>query len=135
MNLRTLDDRELLRLLRALPDITPEHGAELLQRFEALLDERDDDLVQACQEHDFTAQNLQDVGDAIGGEDIADACAVLSCCNDHDVPMLDAATLVEAFSKSNFPINECAGMLALLVAHQVRDEDHLAQILEIATLI
>lgn len=135
MNLRTLDNREFLRLLVAMPSIDAAHAAELLRRFEALVDEFDDALVQACREYEFTAQDMEDLADAIGCEDIADACKVLAACNDHDVPMPDAATLVEAFSKTPFPIDECAVMLAALVDHEVGGKDHLTQILEINSLI
>lgn len=141
MNFAYLSDEELLRHARATADTRTASPlvAELLQRFEALLDERQDANIETLAELDFTAQDLQDLADALGGEDVADACALLSRCNDNDVPMPDAAELVEAFSKAGLPSDflpgDAAEIFALLVAHCVTTPADLAEILKIFDLV
>lgn len=63
----SMDDDHLVTALHAELDPLTSTAAEqeLLTRFEALLDEKDDELQQAVNNHDLTAECINKLGDAL----------------------------------------------------------------------
>lgn len=122
MNLRTLDDAELLR--HAQIDFDPITGteleAELLRRFEenAAVTADNEPLLKVCEEHGFdSAVALDKALKALGDVPAETAGALLETCSEFDID--DPATLKKALernAKFEDLMNDLAEPLASLQA-------------------